>query len=165
MGEIADMLVDQMIGSDTLDPIEHAHSCPYCGAEAVRQSHRVVYGRTIAGAGDVLVCLNYPTCDSYVGCHRDGRPKGPLANAELRAARKAAHDAFDTLWRRRLDGEGMSRGEAYRWLAERLNLPAEECHMGEMTELSVLREVVRVSEQKLGAPARQIRARNDFKFA
>jgi hypothetical protein len=44
---------------------------------------------------------------------------------ETHEARKAAHAAFDTLWKSGL----MSRGAAYRALQGKLGLTADECHM------------------------------------
>ena len=49
----------------------------------------------------------------------------PLVDRETHEARKAAHAAFDPLWK----GGKMSRGEAYRLLREKLGLTAGECHM------------------------------------
>jgi hypothetical protein len=51
-------------------------------------------------------------------------------DARARQARIAAHNAFDPLWK----GYGPvrpihSRGSAYRWLATRLGLTKEQCHM------------------------------------
>lgn len=78
-------------------------------------------------------------CKAYVGCHPPARangkggqgdgtvPLGRLANAELRAAKQAAHEAFDPLWR---SGE-MTRREAYAWLAEQLGIKGSLCHIGE----------------------------------
>jgi len=56
-------------------------------------------------------------------------PLGRFANAELRAAKVAAHAAFDPLWR---DGH-MSRKDAYRWLAARLDIRVDKCHVGLFT--------------------------------
>jgi ssDNA-binding Zn-finger/Zn-ribbon topoisomerase 1 len=99
--------------------------CPYCGSKSECRDSKVIYhGRSY---GPAWICGNYPDCDAYVGCHPGTRrPLGRLANAELRAAKKAAHAAFDPLWQ----SGGMSRKEAYRWLAGALGL--EECHIGEM---------------------------------
>lgn len=40
--------------------------CPYCGAEAQLMDSEVIYGRSF---GYAWVCSNFPSCDSYVGCH------------------------------------------------------------------------------------------------
>jgi len=50
------------------------------------------------------------SCDAYVGVHKGtDKPKGRLANAELREYKKKAHSAFDPLWR----FGGMMRRQAY----------------------------------------------------
>ena len=61
-------------------------------------------------------------------------PLGSLADGRLRAARKAAHDAFDPLWREMWTLNGGSKQEArstaYTWLADQLGIPAQQCHFG-----------------------------------
>src|SRR5690606_32085616 len=72
-------------------------------------------------------CYLCRPCDAYVGCHPGTtRPLGTPANASLRRARRAAHDAFDATWR----GGKMSRTMAYRWLCGELGIAAEDCHIG-----------------------------------
>lgn len=82
--------------------------CPKCGSEAIEVQSRW---------GKKHVC-----CDlwSYGG--------KPLVDRATHQARIAAHAAFDPLWNR----HGFARSEAYRLLAEELNIPGEECHMGSM---------------------------------
>ena len=53
----------------------------------------------------------------------------PLADAATHDARKKAHAAFDPIWR---DGH-MSRGKAYKMLAEEMGLSRDDCHMKLMT--------------------------------
>ena len=68
-------------------------------------------------------------CRSRVGCHpRTMIALGSLASAELRRARKDAHEAFDPLWK----SGRMSRKKAYSWLANKLGV--DEAHMGSMDE-------------------------------
>jgi hypothetical protein len=107
--------------------------CPYCGgvpeitrhdipsASAARYPYRKDYG-------PVWVC---PGCEARVGCHpRTEESLGRLADAELRAAKMAAHEAFDPLWK---DGH-VSRREAYLWLARRLGYGDDaEVHVGWMS--------------------------------
>ncbi len=69
-------------------------------------------------------------CGAYCGCHPGttdplGYPCGPAT----RQARSRAHAAFDPLWRGK---GGMSRGDAYRWLARRLGIDKRDCHIGMM---------------------------------
>lgn len=67
-------------------------------------------------------------CNAWVGCHRDGRPLGTLADAATRDARQRAHAAFDPLWKSSIEPGARSR--AYRWLAGKLRIRVEECHIG-----------------------------------
>lgn len=99
--------------------------CDYCGAAAQLEAGRHVYPhRPDLADKRFWVCR---PCDARVGCHPGGdKPLGRLANAELRAAKGRAHKAFDPLWKAR----GWSRGKAYGWLAKRLRIPREECHIG-----------------------------------
>jgi hypothetical protein len=66
-------------------------------------------------------------CDARVGCHPGTvTPLGTPADAELRAARNAAHAAFDPLW----DSGELTRTRAYAWLAERMGMRKEDVHIG-----------------------------------
>ena len=75
--------------------------CPYCGRYAVLRDASFVYGDHVYKDGQKLyVCAGYPSCNSYVGVHLGSlRPKGSLANGDLRNKRIRAHKAFDALWR------------------------------------------------------------------
>jgi hypothetical protein len=59
---------------------------------------------------------------------------GRLANAELRQWRIAAHQAFDPLWQAKMARERISRNQArtagYRWLAGRIGINLDQCHIG-----------------------------------
>jgi hypothetical protein len=106
-------------------------TCPYCKRHAM-----LVTGKFIYPHRPDLYELNFWLCDpcnAYVGTHKAGlgwgkgtRPKGTLADAPTRNARKAAHAAFDPIW---MEGD-MSRGKAYAWLAQSLGLSVEETHIG-----------------------------------
>lgn len=87
--------------------LDHPTRCPYCGAGVSLQSSTIVYGGRDFGM--IYVCDQHPTCDAYVGVHRDtDRAKGRLANAELRCWKIRAHEAFDALWK----GGAMTRKDA-----------------------------------------------------
>ena len=105
--------------------LETAPKCPYC-SEAARFEWGVeVYPHRpdLAGKG-FWVCWN---CSAWVGCHPNSfKPLGRLANAELRAAKQAAHVAFDPLWKQL----GWTRSIAYFWMAKKLGIPREEAHIG-----------------------------------
>ena len=103
-------------------------TCPYCNTPA-----QLVDGMAIYPHRPDLAHLKFwlcAPCDAWTGTHansRDHKPKGRLANAELRRARISAHAAFDPLWKT----GPMSRGEAYRWLKDKLGLESQP-HIGFM---------------------------------
>lgn len=110
--------------------------CPYCGNPAANVGGDVVYPhRPDLAPKRFWVCL---PCDARVGCHgTSDRPLGRLANAELRQWKMKAHAVFDPIWKERR----MSRGAAYRWLAEMLGV--EEVHIGEQ-DVAGCKEIVEI---------------------
>lgn len=59
----------------------------------------------------------------------------PLVDEETHEARKAAHEAFDTLWK----DHGISRSSAYAQLAAALGIKPEDCHMKKMDKMTASR--------------------------
>ncbi len=102
-------------------------SCDYCLRDA-----ELVTGKEIYPHRPDLHKLPFyrcRPCKAYVGCHKGTTvPMGRMANAELRAAKTAAHAAFDPLWR---EGVLTSRRHAYRWLADKMGLREDQCHIGQ----------------------------------
>jgi hypothetical protein len=99
--------------------------CPYCGKNAVLIKGAILYPH-LPKLADINLYRCDP-CDAHVGCHGDTtKPLGRLANAELRKYKMMAHKAFDPIWRE----HGFTRKEAYKTLAERLHIKAEDCHIG-----------------------------------
>ena len=89
-------------------------------------------------------------CGAWVGCHQNSEryaPLGRLANAEMRAAKIAAHAAFDPIWhaKRREDGigNGEARDLAYKWLVEQMGISRSKCHIG-MFDVEQCRRVVEI---------------------
>ncbi|HHK5672978.1 TPA: zinc-finger-containing protein, partial [Serratia marcescens] len=116
--------------------------CDYCGKPAALVRGFVIYPhRKDLANGYYWSC---DPCGAYVGCHRDSNamPLGRLANAQLRAAKRLAHAAFDPLWKE----FGMKRADAYQWLAEQLGIPGAECHIG-MFDVDMCRRVQRVATE------------------
>lgn len=127
-------------------------NCDYCSQPAELVTGAVIYPhRPDLGSLNFWRCA---PCDAYVGCHEAGsyrmlgshkirhagfEPLGRLANAELRAAKQAAHKAFDPIWR----CQYMKRKEAYAWLAEKLGIAVEDTHIG-MFDVAMCRRVVEV---------------------
>jgi zinc-finger-containing domain len=98
--------------------------CPYCGKKAELSTGKRIYPHRL----DLHKLLFYVCwkCQAWVGCHKSGRPLGRLADEKLRKAKIAAHDSFDRIWK----SGRLTRTEAYKWLAEKLKIPVEECHIG-----------------------------------
>jgi hypothetical protein len=59
----------------------------------------------------------------------------------------AAHEAFDTLWKGQ--GASMSRKDAYTWLAERLGISSDECHIGRFDKAMCGKVVAACLQRKL----------------
>lgn len=103
--------------------------CPKCGKAAEAQQTR--YG------------VRYACCDLHSW---DGKP---LVDQATHDARKAAHAAFDRLWKG--PGEVMDRGAAYAELQVELGLSADDCHMSLMpaeTALLVPPAVARIRARR-----------------
>lgn len=113
--------------------------CPYCDRPAALAQGKLVYPlRPHLYHRHYYLCT---PCNAYVGCHEKTlQPFGTLANAELRAARRAAHEAFDPLWKSR----EVSRTEAYAYLAKAMGVSNANCHIGMFTveQCEQVREVV-----------------------
>lgn len=108
-------------------------TCPYCGELAARVRGDRLYAPSPPYGAERRWFWRCAPCDATVGCHPKGpgetgdRPLGSLANLALRRARQRAHEAFDPMWQ----SGAMTRKQAYRWLASRLGLTEEECHIGQ----------------------------------
>lgn len=97
--------------------------CDYCGRKAEFVDSKIIYGQSY---GMVYLCRN---CMAYVGVHKgSAKPLGRLANAELRYWKKAAHAAFDPMWK--WGRFRHHRNAAYGWLAQQMGLPIEKTHIG-----------------------------------
>lgn len=117
--------------------------CQDCGKPAGLTTGAVIYPhRPDLAHKPIWRCL----CGAYVGCHPGtevalGTPGGP----ETRKAREAAHAAFDPLWRRKIERDGVpkheARGAGYRWLAEQLGIHPDDCHIGVMDAATAWRVV------------------------
>ncbi len=100
--------------------------CPYCHGSAHFTTSKKFYGEDYGT--NLYVCYQ---CKAWVSTHGKGKtPKGPLANIKLRILRKTCHRHFDPMWRK----GNMSRGKAYDWLANSMNLSKLEAHIGMFDE-------------------------------
>jgi hypothetical protein len=119
--------------------------CDYCGKAAELLGGEQIYPHIprLLGAR-YWRCV---PCGAHVGCHAGtAAPLGRMANKELRAARVAAHAAFDPFWQSGV----MTRRAAYGWLATRLELPFAKTHIGYF-DLDLCRRVVQICSF-MGAP-------------
>lgn len=116
-------------------------NCPYCGQPVKQVTGEVIYPHR----KDLYHRLFYAClpCDAYVGSHEStGLALGRLANRDLRQWKMKAHAAFDPLWKSRK----MKRFAAYKWLAGKLGLSINACHIGEF-DIEMCRKVVDVMNE------------------
>lgn len=126
--------------------------CSHCGLECRDALGSEIYpGRRDLAEKVVWVCDN---CGARVGSHPNGKPLGTAANAELRRAREHVHEKFDPIWKnaplencyapdgkengrswaaRRAAIQGAARVRCYRWLANRMGMSMDDCHIAMMT--------------------------------
>lgn len=106
-------------------PSDRKVTCNYCGRFAELHAGPAVYpDRKELLDRQFWVC--WP-CDAWVGCKiNSDEPFGELADEGLRAARIAAHKAFDPIW----ENEILTKQQAYDWLAQALAIPRRECKIG-----------------------------------
>lgn len=73
-------------------------------------------------------CSRFPDCNGILPANENGSPRGRPRTRELQGWRNRAHEAFDPIWQE----EHCSRGGAYAWLREVMELTSDEAHMFEM---------------------------------
>jgi len=112
--------------------------CLYCGAEDIlHTTNDFLYGRKFYTKGNCLiyVCV---ICKASVGTHPDGEtPLGRLADKELKELKKEAHALFDPHW----EPDRKKRDRAYKKLAEKMGIPARQCHFGWFDKETILRAI------------------------
>lgn len=108
-------------------PLPAPTNCPHCAGDVKLVQNDVIYGSCYGEWPWAFLCQNQ-RCAAYVGLHPfTGIPLGTLATAPIRNARKRAKAVFNPLW----ESGGMSRDEAYAWLAGALGIDnVDHCHIG-----------------------------------
>lgn len=104
--------------------------CDVCSSDKIRlTTTKLAYRHHYENEWPLMyICDN---CDASVRCHQGtSNPLGYMADKQTRLMRQKAHEYFDAAWKK----AGMSRSEAYRWLAPRMNMSLRECHIGMMTK-------------------------------
>lgn len=121
--------------------------CRYCGGVIRLVPANTVYGDSAKRLGmkneKLYQCQN---CNARVGCHKGtNRPLGNVANEVLRLKRVETHQVFDAYWRE----HGVSRAQAYKWLAKKMKLPVARAHIGgfEMDQCQQVIELCRKYEK------------------
>lgn len=105
--------------------------CPYCGSIAILRKADEIYKSDSPDPNRMLlVCKNYPECDSYIKADKYGNPKGIMANKELRHLRLVAHNYFDEIFKNNI----LSRADAYKLLADKFGIPLRDAHMSNFDE-------------------------------
>lgn len=99
--------------------------CTLCGSPVAFVNNREFYGKPLGEWPMIYLCRN-SQCSALVHCHPGSTtPLGTMADGNTRRLRKFAHDVFDPLWQEGL----MTRSAAYTWLAHKLDIPEDKCHI------------------------------------
>ena len=110
------------------NPILKAEICPYCKEKPKLVDSIEIYGTSY---GMAYYCK---PCDALTNCHEGTTVAlGRLANKELRYWKRVVHECFDPLWKKAVeDGRKKheARNAAYEWLAKKMNISIELCHVG-----------------------------------
>lgn len=120
------------------NPLPAPTICRFCSGSVRIAGHAEIYGgREFGDWPYVYLC---DSCEAYVGLHPfTAIPLGTLADEPTRKARKECKPYFERLFNRKLKVSGltvpqrfatMDRSEAYRWLANQMQIPIGECHFG-----------------------------------
>ncbi len=125
--------------------------CPYCNGNTVlHNSSAFIYNGQ--DFGPVHACENYPTCDSFVGCHPGTTNSlGRLANSQLRYWKKQAHKYFDPIWQNKKINriynvyipDTSNRKKAYIWLSKQLDINIDITHIG-MFDVETCKKVIEI---------------------
>lgn len=107
------------------NPLPAPTVCRYCSGQVSLVSNSVIYkGRSYGNWPYAYLCSG---CWAFVGLHPETDiPLGTLANNALRSSRNRSKAAFHDY----MSKTGMSRAQAYRWLAEQMHVELGECHFG-----------------------------------
>lgn len=134
-------------------PLEIPTICRYCGGAVRLVSASKVYGPAAAARLGIerqsfYQCQN---CNARVGCHPGStRPLGNLANEALRMKRMETHHVFDSFWEER----GMSRTQAYKWMAKKMRLSEELAHIGGF-EIDRCQKLIKLCEKERNKEQKQ----------
>ena len=118
--------------------------CPYCGSAITLRSADGIYKENSHNTM-LYVCSKCPACDAYVRVIPGTKTAiASMADGTLRALRNEAHQYFNRLY---LSGF-MTRKQAYEWLAEMLQAPLSQAHIGYLGEY-YCKQVIKESKRML----------------
>lgn len=91
-------------------------------------------------------------CRATCTAHPDGSPAAVPAPRAVRKARSEAHVAFDVLWQENcpIKRQVRFRNICYAYIADKMVIPYEECHIG-MMGIERLKEFTRISKETSAA--------------
>ena len=115
-------------------------TCNLCGGKVIYTSNAQIYGKEY-GSGKCYLCTS---CGAYVGTHKP-RPRealGLLVDARMRAGKQMCHAIFDSKWKGKPKAH-KKRQDLYRWLAQRMDIPIDDCHFGYF-DLTQLRKAYKI---------------------
>ena len=108
------------------NPLPVPTICPNCSSSVELISNSKIYRKEI-GEGPFAYRCTGSECQSYVGIHpKTDIPLGTLADEKTRKARSAAKAIFQPMW----EIDGFTKDSAYAWLAEKMGIKHEHCHVG-----------------------------------
>ena len=119
--------------------------CNLCGGKVIYTSNARVYHGREYGSGYCYLCL---ACGAYVGTHKP-HPKealGLLADERMRKGKIMCHALYDAMWKGKKH-EKRERDALYRWLAEEMAIPVEDCHFGYFN-IEQLRQAYRILKRR-----------------
>lgn len=117
--------------------------CRFCNSKVRYTSHAEIYGGRVYSEWPYIYLCDNKACKASVGVHEGTHyPLGTLADETTKNARKAAHAAFDPIWKNKPD-KSKARAEAYKWLAKELDIEVWRCHMS-WFDTELCKKVVRI---------------------
>lgn len=100
--------------------------CPNCGAGTHVGTAGEVYKRCIPGhIRELLICNNYPVCDSFVAVNQKKRRYGLPADRQVRRLRFIAHQMQDKI----IDSGIFTRDELYARMRKQHGLSRSKAHI------------------------------------
>lgn len=115
-------------------------TCIYCKSPVKYCSHAEIYNGKVFNAWPYIYLCTNNACKASVGTHEGTEyPLGTLADQATKNARKAAHAAFDPIWKTKQ----MRREDAYQWLADQLDIEKWRCHIS-WFDISFCNQVVKL---------------------